>query len=109
MRYGGGRRLRCGRSHSKGLCRLDIFASQPNSSSVCSLTAGSIWLRYVYDDDEANMYVHHDVGLDAYPLCVDWCAIRICKSCIGMREHLVIQLMISLSIIVCSHARILSF
>jgi len=27
---------------------------------------------YVYDEDEANMYVHHDVMLDAYPLCVDW-------------------------------------
>jgi len=27
---------------------------------------------YVYDTDEANMYVHHDLSLGAYPLCVDW-------------------------------------
>lgn len=27
---------------------------------------------YVYDEDEASMYVHHDVMLDAYPLCCEW-------------------------------------
>jgi len=27
---------------------------------------------YVFDEDEANMYVHHDVMLNAYPLCVEW-------------------------------------
>jgi len=27
---------------------------------------------YVYDDEEVNMYVHHEVMLDAYPLCVEW-------------------------------------
>jgi len=27
---------------------------------------------YIYDADEATMYVHHDIMLDAYPLCVEW-------------------------------------
>lgn len=27
---------------------------------------------YVFDEDEASMYVNHDIMLGAYPLCVDW-------------------------------------
>jgi periodic tryptophan protein 1 len=27
---------------------------------------------YVYEDDADNLYVHHDIMLPAYPLCVEW-------------------------------------
>jgi len=27
---------------------------------------------YVYEDDHDNLYVHHDIMLPAYPLCVEW-------------------------------------
>lgn len=27
---------------------------------------------YVFDKDELGMYVHHDLMLGAYPLCIDW-------------------------------------
>merc|ERR1719379_113395 len=27
---------------------------------------------FIYDTDEATMYVHHDLMLGAYPLCIDW-------------------------------------
>lgn len=27
---------------------------------------------YVYEDDAANLYVHHDIMLPAIPLCVEW-------------------------------------
>jgi len=43
-----------------------IFCAVSCEEEQCTLE------MYVYDEDEANMYVHHDVMLDAYPLCVDW-------------------------------------
>mmetsp|Transcript_107566 Transcript_107566/g.302831 ORF Transcript_107566/g.302831 Transcript_107566/m.302831 type:complete len:462 (+) Transcript_107566:86-1471(+) len=27
---------------------------------------------YIYDEDEAGMFVHHEVMLSAYPLCIEW-------------------------------------
>lgn len=27
---------------------------------------------YIYDEEDAGMYVHHDLLLGAYPLCVEW-------------------------------------
>lgn len=27
---------------------------------------------YVYDPEEANLYVHHDIMLPSFPLCVEW-------------------------------------
>lgn len=43
-----------------------LFVAVSCEEDTCSLE------MYVYDEDEANMYVHHDIMLDAYPLCVDW-------------------------------------
>jgi periodic tryptophan protein 1 len=43
-----------------------LFCAVSCEEETCTLE------MYVYDDDEANMYVHHDIMLDAYPLCVDW-------------------------------------
>lgn len=27
---------------------------------------------YIYEHDKGNMYVHHEVILGAYPLCLEW-------------------------------------
>jgi len=43
-----------------------VFCAVSCEEETCSLE------MYIYDDNEANMYVHHEVMLDAYPLCVDW-------------------------------------
>jgi len=47
---------------------------------------------YVYDEDEANMYVHHDVSLGAYPLCIDWLGSTSSVAegnfcCVGLIDH----------------------
>jgi periodic tryptophan protein 1 len=43
-----------------------VFCAVSCEEESCTLE------MYVYDEDEATMYVHHDIMLDAYPLCVDW-------------------------------------
>merc|ERR1711976_449312 len=43
-----------------------VFCAVSCEEETCSLE------MYIYDAEEANMYVHHDIMLDAYPLCVDW-------------------------------------
>ncbi|KAK9246937.1 WD40-repeat-containing domain protein [Lipomyces tetrasporus] len=32
---------------------------------------------YVYEETEANLYVHHDILLPSFPLCVEWLDVRI--------------------------------
>lgn len=63
-----------------------LFCAVSCEEETCSLE------MYVYDDDEANMYVHHDVMLDAYPLCVDWLPKTACEdagsfAAIGLIDH----------------------
>jgi periodic tryptophan protein 1 len=43
-----------------------LFIAVSCEEETCTLE------MYVFDEEEANMYVHHDVMLDAYPLCVEW-------------------------------------
>lgn len=32
---------------------------------------------YVYEESEANLYVHHDIMLPSFPLCVEWITTRV--------------------------------
>jgi len=43
-----------------------VFVAVSCEEDACNLEL------YVFDEDEASMYVHHDVMLGAYPLCVEW-------------------------------------
>jgi len=27
---------------------------------------------YVYEENKANLYVHHEITLSAFPLCIEW-------------------------------------
>jgi periodic tryptophan protein 1 len=27
---------------------------------------------YIYEHDKANLYVHHEIILSSYPLCIEW-------------------------------------
>jgi len=31
---------------------------------------------YVYEDTKSNLYIHHDITLSAFPLCLEWLCIR---------------------------------
>eukprot|EP00449_Zooxanthella_nutricula_P014460 CAMPEP_0198541004 /NCGR_PEP_ID=MMETSP1462-20131121/53515_1 /TAXON_ID=1333877 /ORGANISM="Brandtodinium nutriculum, Strain RCC3387" /LENGTH=477 /DNA_ID=CAMNT_0044271147 /DNA_START=20 /DNA_END=1450 /DNA_ORIENTATION=- len=48
-----------------------VFVAVSCEEDTCQLEV------FVYDEEDASMYVHHDVQLTAYPLCVEW------FSCIG--------------------------
>lgn len=43
-----------------------VFTAVSCEEDNCSLEL------YVFDEEAASMYVHHDVMLGAYPLCIDW-------------------------------------
>lgn len=43
-----------------------VFVASSCEDEACTLE------MYIYEDDVANMYVHHDIMLGAYPLCMDW-------------------------------------
>ena len=31
---------------------------------------------YIYEEKNSNMYVHHDVMLSAFPICIEWLAVE---------------------------------
>mmetsp|Transcript_21898 Transcript_21898/g.62087 ORF Transcript_21898/g.62087 Transcript_21898/m.62087 type:complete len:449 (+) Transcript_21898:67-1413(+) len=46
---------------------------------------------YIFDDERATMHVHHDISLQAYPLCIEWLDLA-CKAegsfaAVGMIDH----------------------
>mmetsp|Transcript_19961 Transcript_19961/g.46820 ORF Transcript_19961/g.46820 Transcript_19961/m.46820 type:complete len:442 (-) Transcript_19961:83-1408(-) len=43
-----------------------VFVAASCEEDCCTLEL------YVFEEDEVNMYVHHEIGLAAYPLCVEW-------------------------------------
>jgi len=44
----------------------NVFVATSCEDDACTLEV------FVYDDEEAAMYVHHDIMLNAYPLCCDY-------------------------------------
>jgi periodic tryptophan protein 1 len=32
---------------------------------------------YIFEENDDNLYVHHDVMLPAFPLCVEWLDFRV--------------------------------
>jgi len=43
-----------------------VFVAASCEEDCCNLEL------YVFEEDEVNMYVHHEISLAAYPLCVEW-------------------------------------
>lgn len=43
-----------------------VFVAASAEEDVCNLEL------YVFDEDDADMYVHHDAMVSAYPLCIEW-------------------------------------
>lgn len=43
-----------------------VFIAASCDADTCNIEV------YVYDDEEPTMYVHHDLMLGAYPLCIEW-------------------------------------
>lgn len=43
-----------------------VFVAVSCEEEACNLEL------YVFDEEDASMYVHHDILLTAYPLCVEW-------------------------------------
>eukprot|EP00927_Polykrikos_kofoidii_P024533 TRINITY_DN22295_c0_g1_i1.p1 TRINITY_DN22295_c0_g1~~TRINITY_DN22295_c0_g1_i1.p1 ORF type:complete len:462 (-),score=98.22 TRINITY_DN22295_c0_g1_i1:110-1495(-) len=43
-----------------------VFIAASCEEDCCNLE------MYVYDESEAGMYVHHEIMLGAYPLCLEW-------------------------------------
>mmetsp|Transcript_78555 Transcript_78555/g.230444 ORF Transcript_78555/g.230444 Transcript_78555/m.230444 type:complete len:440 (+) Transcript_78555:117-1436(+) len=43
-----------------------VFVAVSCEEEACNLEL------YIYDEEQSSMYVHHDVMLEAYPLCVEW-------------------------------------
>mmetsp|Transcript_65613 Transcript_65613/g.203108 ORF Transcript_65613/g.203108 Transcript_65613/m.203108 type:complete len:457 (+) Transcript_65613:127-1497(+) len=43
-----------------------VFVAVSCEEDACNLEL------YIFDEEEASMFVHHDVMLGAYPLCVEW-------------------------------------
>jgi periodic tryptophan protein 1 len=57
-------------SDSEGECEINdkdhVFIPTSCEEDCCTLEV------YVFDEEEVNMFVHHDITLGAYPLCVEW-------------------------------------
>lgn len=52
---------------------LDDIGPQDQVFFAASCEEDSCTLElYVFDEEEASMFVHHDLMLGAYPLCVEW-------------------------------------
>eukprot|EP00933_Yihiella_yeosuensis_P031783 TRINITY_DN25400_c0_g1_i1.p1 TRINITY_DN25400_c0_g1~~TRINITY_DN25400_c0_g1_i1.p1 ORF type:complete len:461 (-),score=96.15 TRINITY_DN25400_c0_g1_i1:62-1444(-) len=57
-------------SDSDGECEIGdgdhVFVATSCEEDSCQIEL------YVFDEEEANMFVHHAIELTAYPLCVEW-------------------------------------
>ncbi|CAK8994565.1 unnamed protein product [Durusdinium trenchii] len=63
-----------------------VFVAASCEEDCCTLEL------YVFEEEEVNMYVHHDISLGAYPLCVEWMArssagVEGCFAAVGSIDH----------------------
>ncbi|CAJ1423655.1 unnamed protein product [Effrenium voratum] len=62
-----------------------VFVAASCEEDCCNLEL------YVFEEDEGNMYVHHDISLAAYPLCVEWISASSkdagCYAAVGSIDH----------------------
>jgi len=53
----------------------DDFTIRKSDALIVAATADNDHSNlevYVYDHENANMYVHHEIILSSYPLCLEW-------------------------------------
>jgi periodic tryptophan protein 1 len=57
----------------------DDFTIHPSDALIACTTAQEDFSNieiYIYDEKNQSLYVHHDIILSAYPLCIEWLPIK---------------------------------
>jgi len=55
---------------------IENFAISPNDAIILSIKTTEDELStlevYIYEEEESNLFIHHDLMLPGYPLCLEW-------------------------------------